>query len=293
MISLAVAALVAAAGVSFAIYTNQTYLRSVVRNRDSEGIRFSSDKLYQHNGPLTDPQKYHYPMEENQTEMTFQVCNFDQAKSSQINENTIDYTITFEVNPENGVKFSRNDQEITVESRSSLTGGKYSVDTYKVTLPPNYDGIQITVKVTPDPPELTQNTYLSAILVPAAYGSVQGFDVKMEYPDQETNISNVAAYNVLVTATGSGTARIQWDPAVLIIDPFFLDVVGKMNGTTVDKTNGYVETPMDSMGVTGSYLITFYNKNFQGNTWGDLGITVDEVATDATEVTTEPTEENP
>lgn len=284
-LSLTAAALVAAAGVSFAIYTNQTYQRSVVRNRDSEGIRFSSDKLYQCNGGTQNPQKYHYPMGEKQTTMTFQVCNFDQGKSTLINKNTIDYTITFSDISE-GVTLSRNGKTIGNHSQSSLQGAKYSVDTYQITLPANYDGIEITVRVEPDPPSLTQNTYLAAILVPTVYGSVQGFSVKREYPDQGTDISKVAAYNVLVTATGSGTARIQWNPALLTIDPFFLTAIKKIDGTDVNEKDGYVKTPMDSMGGTGSYLITFYNKNFQGTDWEALEIT-------ATEVTTEPTEENP
>lgn len=273
-LSLAAAALVAAAGVSVAIYTNQTYQRSVVRNRDSEGIRFSSDKLYQCNGIPQDPQKYHYPMGKSQTTMTFQVCNYDQGKSTLINKNTIDYSITFS-GIGDGVTLSRNGQMIGNESTSSLQGAKYSVDTYLITLPDelkdNYDGIEITVQVTPLTPALTQETYLAATLIPTPYGSAQDFSVKMEYPDQRTAISKVAAYNVLVTATGSGTARIQWDPAVLTIDPFFLKAV------KVEENNGSVEIPMDSMEKTGSYLITFYNKNFKGDSWESLGISVAKV----------------
>ena len=93
---LVMGALVLLIGGTLAIYTSQDHQRSVVRNRDNEIIRFSSDKLYRVTGDA--PVKtYNYPMSKESHIMEFQVCNYDQSKNTLFNEKQIDYQITFEV----------------------------------------------------------------------------------------------------------------------------------------------------------------------------------------------------
>lgn len=280
---LAGAALVAAAGGTLAIYTNQTYQRSVVRHRDNEGIRFSSDKLYleTYSETVGTAQKYHYPMGENQRYMAFQVCNYDQSKSSLINEDTINYTITFVTDA--AVEIYRGDKRIETDSRSSLNGGERSVDIYKIVLPEDYEDVEVSVKVTPDDPGLTQNHILSAVLIPIRYGTVQNFSVKKEFPDKGTDISNVAAYNVLVSAVGSGKAYIQWNSEKLDIDYYFKahwEDEGYLVKPVEDAPNySCITIPMNSMDGTGSLLITFYNRNNSSwEDWNALEITVSDAS---------------
>lgn len=265
-------ALAAAVGGTLAIYTNQTYQRSVVRNRDNGVIRFSSDKLYRVERGQ-EAQRYYYPMGENQRDMTFQVCNFDQVKSTLIHKDTITYDISFTVR--NGGSdtecqvFRGTEQILTLSTGQtdgktySLKGAQRAVDTYKIQLPDSDEGIEVEVTVTPKKPELTQNKILCAVLIPVPYGTVREFSVKSEFTDSRTELppGSFAAYNLLVSATGKGRVRIQWNSERLDIDPYFLEAVGLTPSAGLNR----IEFPMDSMGTTGSYLITFYQHG--GGEW--------------------------
>lgn len=281
---LAATALVVAAGGTLAIYTNQTYQRSVVRNRDNEGIRFSSDKLYRENTSAL-PRNYYYPMDKNQNTMTFQVCNFDQDKSTLIHKKAIEYKVTIQAEnmaqDDSCMVFRGDDPSaiITLNDETPQTTGVYrlpgsqrAVDTYRIQLPEHYDGMRLTVTVTPQDFALTQNTILTAVLIPVPYGTVQTFSVQWEFTDSgkaEMTPSNFAAYNMLVTATGEGFVEILWDPGILGIDPYFLELVGKT------PLNGKITIPMNSMGDTGSYLITFYSCGSIPENWDALKNLVD------------------
>lgn len=279
---LAVAALVAAAGGTLAIYTNQTYQRSVVRNRDNDVIRFSSDKLYRETNQ-SGPRNYYYPMGEYQTTMTFQVCNFDQDRSTLIQKNTIEYQVTFQAahmaqgascavfrGDGTSAVITLNDETPQTTDWYSLPGGQRTVDTFKIQLPEHYDGMELTVTVTPKDSTLTQNRILSAVLIPVPYGTVQTFSVQWEFTDSKKEgltPADFAAYNVLVTAAGSGSVRIRWNESELEIDPFFLQLV-KIDPSQVTNE---ITIPMNSMDDTGSYLITFYKcSNIGEESWDDL-----------------------
>lgn len=286
-------ALAAAVGGTLAIYTNQTYQRSVVRNRDNDVIRFSSDKLYRVEQGQ-EAQRYYYPMGENQNEMTFQVCNFDQAKSTLIHKDTINYDISFTVINDGAAgecQVFRGTEQIltlstgqTAEKTYSLKGAQRAVDTYRIQLPAGSEDLAVAVTVTPKKPELTQNKVLSAVLIPVPYGTVREFSVKSEFTDSRTGIlpEHFAAYNLLVSATGKGRVRIQWDSERLTIDPYFLETVGLAPSAGLNQ----IEFPMDSIGTTGSYLITFYQRG--GGTWESWAALEQEVTVTAVITQTNP-----
>ena len=281
---LIVGVLIVLIGGTLAIYTSQDHQRSVVRNRDNEAIRFSSDKLYRVTYG-TGAQKYYYPMGKDEREMTFQVCNYDQAKNTLFNEKRIEYDIVFQV--KNGTddfdytisngnksKSVRNDESVSF--MDSLTGGRKSTNSYTFTFAEgDFNNVELWVTATPGNLTLTQNRILNGILTPIEYATTQGVTVKYEFTDSTRETPDqFDAYNLAVSISGgSGNVLITWDSAELDIDPFFKD--GKI--VTTEGNNSTIEVPMDSEDETGSYLIQFYNHNTEKpgwTVWSELPITV-------------------
>lgn len=279
-------ALLAVVGGTLAIYTSQAFQRSVVRNRDNEAIRFSSDKLYRV-APGTDPQKYYYPMSKDQKTMTFQVCNYDQAKNTKYNEKTIAYKIEFWVKnrTENGsYTISDGSQTKDVENGASvffedrLPGRKKSAKSYTFTFSEDadYNKVELYVTVTPKDLTTTQNRVLNGILIPIEYATTQGVTLKWEFMDSTRGTPDkFDAYNLSVSVSGgSGNVLITWDNTVLDIDPFFS--IGKT--VTTNGNQSTITVPMDSDDETGAYLISFYNHNAVKpgwTTWSELPIFVE------------------
>lgn len=266
-------------GGSFAIYTSQVYQRSVVRNRNADVIRFSSDKLYRVaiDTPL---QSYYYPMSKDQKVMSFTICNYDQNKNTLVCEKDINYVITFSI-PEGTDKFSynvrygsndvnpSNSGEVTLNN-GKLIGGVRSTASYTIELPDeiSYENVKISVVVKPitaDMP-LTKNTCLQAILVPVEYATVQGVNLKGEFTDSTHGKPDVFdAYNYSVSLSGGAEdVIIGWKADELDIDPFFL-----AKGTLLENANGYkrLKISMNSEDSTGDYLIQFYNHAGHTASW--------------------------
>lgn len=280
--------LLAALGATAAIYTSQVYQRSVVRNRDNEIIRFSSDKLFRV-AVGTDAPIYYYPMGEGQKTMTFQVYNFDHAKNTLFNEKAIDYKVTIQI--EDGTeafeyRISNGTETKVLESGGSvsfdnerLAGRKRSANTYSLTFADeDYNRIKVHVTVTPEDLTVTQNRILNGILIPIEYATTQGVTVRSEYPDSKRGTpDDFEAYNLSVSVSGGAAkVRITWDPSELDIDPFF--AAGKSVNTTADDWSEIIVL-MDSGDVTGSYLIQFYNNTgkHQWTAWNKLPIVVEQV----------------
>lgn len=269
---------------TLAIYTSQVYQRAVVRNRDTEAIRFSSDKLYRV-ADGTPMQTYYYPMSKGQTTMSFTVCNFDQSKNTVVSEKDIEYKVTFSI-PEKTNPFdytvngnSAVNGELTIDNQI-LQGARRSSDTYTINFDSHaYAETEISVTVTPKVLALTKNTVLQAKLVPIEYATTQGVTVKYEFTDGTRLENNTPdkfdAYNLSVSISGGKSdVVIAWDSEKLDVDPFFKD-----KGTIERDENGYtmLTIPMNSEDETGTYLIQFYNHNAEKHPWtkwGDLPIEV-------------------
>lgn len=279
---LLVLAVVIAVGGTAAIYTSQVFQRSVVRNRDTEAIRFSSDKLYRvaQGTPL---QKYFYPMSQNQTTMSFIICNYDQGKNTIVSEKDIDYTVKFSL-PDGTNVFDYTVNSTSAVSGSltingSLKGAKRSADTYTIDFGDNaYADTQISVTVVPTDLSLTKNTVLQGTLIPIEYATAQGVNVSYDFTDSTRpngTPDKFDAYNLSVSITGGeGDVVISWDASQLDIDPFF-----KEKGTIGTGENGYttLTVHMNSENATGNYLIQFYNHNEikpSWTSWNELPIRV-------------------
>ena len=288
---LLLAALAAAVGATYAIYTSQVYQRAVVRNRDTEAIRFSSDKLYRVNEG-TPLQTYYYPMKD-QTTMRFTVCNYDQTKNTVVNENDIHYTVTFSI-PEGTKAFSYRVNGVLTDAEGNLSfsnqvlkGARSSSDRYTIDFGKHpYTDTKINVTVTPDNDSkaFTKNNVLQATLVPIGYATTQGVTLTHIYPDSTRgDPDRFAAYNLSVSISGGqGDVVINWKPNELDIDPFFEAkakgiIERDAAGNLVLDEEGYAKLtiPMNSEDETGAYLIQFYNHGTSNSlwmTWNDLPI---------------------
>lgn len=272
-----VALLVLIVGCSLAIYTSQVYQRAVVRNRYNDVIRFSSDKLYRVND-TSSPEKYYYPLGENQTSVTFTVCNYDQTKSTLYNENDLKYDISFSIKngTDNGFEYVvtkgniqkgiiKNGGGLTLHD-NSLDGGHRSVDTYSISFHgDDYNKVEITVIVTPADDATTQNRKLNGILIPIKYSTTQGMRIEWSYPDSVRGTPHdFDAYNLMVSVSGGqGDVLISWDSIQLDIDPYF--AAGKAVATSGSTKT--ITVNMNSEDETGTYLITFYNHNSTKPKW--------------------------
>lgn len=273
------AAVVSVVGGTLAIYTSQVFQRGVVRNRDSDIVRFSSDILARVS-TSTGPQASYYPIDSQQENpsIQFSVYNYDQTKSTLYNEQDLKYTITFKLEnttsegcsimcKSNRIQLTPGEEQ---KSTGNLAGGKRSADTYTFSFPKevlNEEASQnpkLTVTVTPSQPNLTQRMILTGTLIPIPYGATQGFQARLDFPDSTRNGTgpeDFAAYNVLVSVSGGkGSVEILWDSDKLEIDPFF-------KPKKFEKEDGKITISMDSANETSSYLIPFYKKTSETLTW--------------------------
>ena len=268
------AALTVASGVALSVYTSQDHQRSVVRNRDTDTIRFSSDKLYR----VTEgePQKYFYSTAKSQRVMQFYVCNYDQERSTLFCERDIEYQLVFTLN-----NTSVDADQYAVQSADgthsfedgvctftdTLPGGDRSLKTYSLAFEErDFGKLEWTVKVTPLNPTVTQGRILQAVLIPMEYTPVQGVFVKAEFSDSGRGKapSEYAAYNLTVTIRGgAGTVKITWDKEMFDIDPFFWE---KEN---VSETQDGLLISMNAEDETGACQITFFHHKDQTMTWTD------------------------
>lgn len=263
-VCLAGAALAAVAGGTLAIYGSQTFRRAVVRNRDSDVIRFSSDRLWR--TTKTAPAKnYHYLTGKNDPSMTFTVCNYDQIKSLYHCEADILYDIQFDI--QNGTSGSytlsvnRADPQPLkdgVPVPGKLSGNTHSTNSYTVYFSEDdYDRLELTVTVTPRDLALTNDRILKAKLIPIKYASEQGFQLTSEFPDSvDYKPSDVDAYKLQLSISGGkGDIFVGWDSSRMDIDPFLQGEKKTINGSEAWR---YIQLEADS-DVICSYLIPFYN----------------------------------
>lgn len=275
-----------AIGGTAAIYTSQVFQRSVVRNRDSEAIRFSSDKLYRvMDGNLT-LKKYYYPVSSGQKSMSFMVCNYDQSKNTVVNKNNLEYDIKFDVKNgtsdfEYDINGSKLDNNGTLILSSSLPGGKRSTDNYTVNFSENdYNKVEVTVTVTPKDLSLTKNNVLYATLIPIVYATTQGVSLDWEFTDgNDYKPYEVDAYNVAMSISGGeDDVVISWENDKLDIDPFFQKEIVDSGGTlTTAENKSTLEFNMNSEDNTSSYHLRFYKHgvdSYNWNKWENLPIKI-------------------
>lgn len=284
--------LLAAVGGSFAAYTSQAYKRGVVRNRDNETVRFTSNYL-QACASNTSPDNYaertilYSENDKNATSLNVDLWLYNYANGN-INlvsqkDITYDLTITFKYGDENENAYAvsadsetmftktktESDGSITYKaSDQTLIGRSAKSHKYTISFPgSDIDKLRIVVVATPTNLSVTNNQQLAAVIAPYTGSETKTFSFKNDFIDDKKQLPTAYdGFNYEVSiSNGVADATISWDSSLLEIDPFFLQKIGK---TSTDITPGEnnqktLSFEMDQSNGTGDYLIPFYIVNKQ------------------------------
>ena len=293
---LAALCILALAGVSLGAYTRQASMRGVLRNRDNEAVRFSSNYLQSCAKTTTtytgkpvvfsaDDKK------KNTLSIDLYVYNYANGNSSLISQKDITYTMKINFSGGKGAdsdyKVTYKENETDVEKtglsctipNQTLTGRAVNFYKYTITFPASdLDQVKITAVAEPTNMSLTNNQILAAILVPCTGTETQLFSAKGEFIDTAVSPKNYDGFNyeISISSGKSNDATVSWDPDIVEIDKFFLVTLGKSNEDiqsilTTKDADGMCKLifSMDQSNGTGDYLIPFYikDKNLVPDRW--------------------------
>lgn len=314
---LTVAALVVvfalAAGGSYAAYTSQGYQKGVVRNRDNESVRFTSNHMINCSAAVSSD---NYPGktvlysddygDEDKLTLDIFVYNYVYGNSGLISEKDIEYTMnillsglsgtdyagyTVEKNKESVSGTAQSDHKsILYTTDSTLIGREARADVYTVTFyGKDLNGITVTASAIAKDTSITNGQILAAVIAPCKASTVKQFSYSGTFTDKESGALPGAydAFNYEVEiSAGRAEVIIDWDEKLFEIDQFFIDKLtsrDKEKGWTsfsYDKKNGTLKFIMDQSEGMGDYLIPFYLASPQAKlpaTWEamDSHITID------------------
>lgn len=285
LVALALMGLLAVVGTSFAAYNSQDAQRGVVRNRDTEVIRFASNYLQtcaKGTAEGSYPSRVVVFSKEsvNQQSITIgiDVYNYAIGNESLVSEKDITYTMTIKLT--DGTKSDyvvKYEGEILEKSNDSytntatLTGRNPNIHHYTVEVPgADLDKVKIIATAIPadNSIALTGNQILAAVISPCTQAATSVFSAEGEFIDQ-TSTNSPTAYDGLnyeiSISTGTATATLTWNSDIVEIDPYFLKKI-----TYTEITNGITFT-MDQSAGTGDYLIPFYWINKPKSlTWDEM-----------------------
>lgn len=282
--------ILAVAGGSFAAYTSQAYQRGVVRNRDNEAVRFTSNYL-QNCALSTDEKSYvgrtilFNDDDKKNDNLTFDiyVYNYVNGNTDLVSQRDITYdmTISFKDGAGNGYSVLDADGNTTespdtdgkVEFKGkTLVGRNAAYHIYTVTFPgSDLNTLKITAVAKPTNSSVTNNQMLAAVIAPSIDSTTKKFNFQKGFLEEnkgipEEGLSAYDGFNYEVSiSSGKATATLTWDPSILEIDPFFLKSIGKdtkeIKEILQNTTTGTVTFEMNQPEGTGAYLIPFYIKD--------------------------------
>ena len=283
IVLLALAGLGAAVGGSFAAYTSQAYQRGVVRNRDSETVRFTSNYLQTcaNNTIETNYAGRTVLFDEKATgDLTIDIYVYNYANGNEnlVSQRDITYDMTIEFNggadtSTYTVKVDDGDSTPVAsgaftKNSEKLSGRVANFHKYTVTFPASdLNKLRITATATPTQGSLsvTNNQMLAAVIAPGVGSTPSPFTCEGRYVYKANSTPNQYDgfnYEVLISS-GKAKATLSWNKDVVEIDRFFLQKLGITDDDDIKKIleKGTVSFVMDQLNGTGDYLIPFYIKN--------------------------------
>lgn len=271
LVALALVGLLAVVGTSFAAYNSQDAQRGVVRNRDTEVIRFTSNYLQTCKSTETNYIGKVIAFDETDKtkgELTVDIYVYNYATGNRnlVSEKDITYTMAIKITDGTKDEYTvKYDNKILTKSEdeyskeATLTGRTPNEHHYTVTISgADLDKIKITAVATPTNLSITGNQKLAAVLAPSTTTKTQDFVAKGKFLDK-TDDNSPTDYDGLnyeiSISTGTATATLTWNPTIVEIDPYFLKKITYTELT--DGRTGITFTMNQSNG-TGDYLIPFY-----------------------------------
>lgn len=288
------------AGIVYARYTNSQHAQRTIAPYDLGGARFSSN--YLNSGNSCDNVRTLYvtnPASRPSTTVT--VCNYQQGKQTQPNDQNITYDITARL-----VKYDAGSAEkyVAVDaaylSANSLTA--YSVDVKKgsaaaITLGNTvvqtiYEDCTLTagtpisdafsIKFSANFAENQPNLYLELIAEPSDGGlpTLRGVfktGIRAEgasnswtgiFADDTANApADYDGFNYTVSGTGSGTFTLKWDSTKVVLSDASVRALLSIAGAV--QVGSSISFPVDSDTVS-RYDLQFYKVNVAGMTWPNM-----------------------
>lgn len=303
-VALCLCAIALGVQVTYGAYIRRSYVKAVIATNETEKL-FGSNLLYgvknQPDNPGSDDWLTVYPysisVEDGKTSITvpIKIYNYLAEDQDRVNQLDVSYIISFKIsgNPTMDISnYSVNnhvfgalgtvyylgaDGLVTDESaaaKQTLPGRLPNTNTYSITIPASDLGkVSIAVKakrvLNATGNYGTDLLYLAARVVPSLPSTVQTATVKgsFTYNTGETP-KDYAAYNYSIQLVGAPCAVVlSWNPALLEIDPFFMEKYG------AEPSGNQVIFNMEP----GNTMVQFYRKGTMADvTWDDLGVTVSE-----------------
>lgn len=291
--------LIAVIGGSYAAYTSQTFQRGVVRNRNINTVRFTSNYL-QSCANATQANTYANRMiyfqdtdqEKETISFEIEVYNYAVGNTALVSQKDITYNLEIGMNGASGdgykIAYDGTEKSLNKNASTSVTGriltGRFAnTHTYTITMPgSDLNKVKFTVTATPATAQdlsATNNQKLAAVIAPCIGSTTEQFRAEGKFIyDPQYNPVNYDGFNYEVSiSSGAATGTLQWNEEVVEIDKYFLEKLGiEKNGITTNE-NGYKEITftLDRTKGTGDYLIPFYIKDREkitNSTWDAMAV---------------------
>lgn len=271
-------------GGSYAAYTRQTFQRGVVRNRDTEAVRFTSNYLQ---SCASGSNEYagrtisFSSKTTNNISFAIDIYNYASINKKLVNQRDIIYDLTITMSGATAgasytiaVDGGKAENLPTTLKSQELLGRNAHEHKYTITMPgSDLDKVKFTITAIPQNLSATNYQTLAAVIAPCTGSITSTFSYEGKYIDTDYAPEKYDGFNYEVSiSSGTATGTLTWDTSVLEIDKYFL----KKAKTTSDSTTETIRTiqfPMDQSDESGDYLIPFYIKNktaISSATWDQM-----------------------
>ena len=277
---------------SYAAYSNQGFRRGVVRNRDSEEIRFTSNILKPYVSTSEGQKNYEtvlYPFAEDTNEderltIPLTIANYLMNNGNLVSESDITFDLTIQLeNKQSGSSYTLDNEVITdsiTKSNVALTGRKQNQVDYTIGFTgKDLDKLTIVIEAKP---HNFGNKILAAYICPCTNSQVNPFSYSGSFLNKNVGEpQDYYGYNYEVSiSSGRGKVTLSWDPQYVKLDPFFLENLKSRQDLKIDGTNAYIydkeggsiQFLMDQTLGEDDYVILFYpiQKMSNETTWEDM-----------------------
>ena len=276
---------------AYAAYTNQAFLRGVLRNNYSETVRFSSNYLQLCEKGTAEKNYVSrvvlFPDDSQDNiarEIDIYLYNYANGNSKKVNEKDITYDMVLKLTGGNAqkVEFFDENNNITelnatdgvYQTRKTLIGRTPKVHHYRVTiLNSDLNHIHISAKAEPVGQSAVATKMLAAMIYPRSEGAVGTFSYRGAFTDEDSSNTpdefDALNYEVSIS-NGRAEVTLTWNSSVVEMDPFFCSKLDSRDDSyklpasnakyelTSQGTQRTLKFMMDQSKGAGDYLIPFY-----------------------------------
>ena len=290
---------------SYAAYNSQAFQRGVLRNRDSEDMRFSSNILSPYIVSPGDTKKYEtvlYPYvsgieDSARLEIPIKIANHPMNNDNLVSESDITFDLKIQLKDyDPGTQYYLNGTHITdgtiTISGITLAGRKANQVQYIMKFTgKDLDKLTIVAEAKP----IGSSKILAAYICPCTNSLVNDFSYHGVFIKPKVDqLKELYGFNYEISiSTGRARVTLQWDKNVLAIDKHFLEKLNNRenlkigeDGYIVDDENNSITFLMDQVLGEDDYVVLFYPViDLTDKEWKDIenavSFTAEEIPMDA------------